>query len=52
VLGLIGNVRALAARRHYLARDMNRLWKPAYLPAVATPIRGRCRRPTAPSSPS
>lgn len=37
VLGLIGNVRALAARRRYLARDLNRLWKPTYLAAVAPP---------------
>jgi predicted deacylase len=26
VVGLVGNVRALAARRRYLARDLNRLW--------------------------
>jgi predicted deacylase len=26
VVGLIGNVRALAARRRFLARDLNRLW--------------------------
>jgi succinylglutamate desuccinylase len=26
IVGLIGNVRALAARRRYLARDLNRLW--------------------------
>jgi hypothetical protein len=25
-VGLVGNVRALAARRRYLARDLNRLW--------------------------
>jgi len=28
IVGLIGNVRALAARRRYLARDLNRLWTP------------------------
>ena len=26
VIGLVGNVRALAAHRRYLARDLNRLW--------------------------
>jgi succinylglutamate desuccinylase len=37
VVGLIGNVRALAARRRYLARDLNRLWTPARLAALAPP---------------
>ncbi len=35
VIGLIGNVRALAARRRFLARDLNRLWTPARLAALA-----------------
>src|SRR5688572_24226384 len=34
LIGLIGNVRALAARRRYLARDLNRLWTPARLAAA------------------
>jgi len=34
VVGLIGNLRALAARRRFLARDMNRLWTPARLEAL------------------
>ena len=34
LIGLIGNVRALAARRRYLARDLNRLWTPARLAAL------------------
>jgi predicted deacylase len=34
VVGLLGNVRALAARRRFLARDMNRLWTPARLEAL------------------
>lgn len=34
VIGLVGNVRALAARRRYLARDLNRLWTPARLQAL------------------
>jgi hypothetical protein len=35
VVALIGNVRALAARRRYLARDLNRLWTPPRLAAIA-----------------
>jgi succinylglutamate desuccinylase len=34
VVGLIGNVRALAARRRFLARDLNRLWTAARLAAL------------------
>ena len=34
VVGLVGNVRALAARRRYLARDLNRLWTPARLASL------------------
>jgi succinylglutamate desuccinylase len=34
VVGLIGNVRALAARRRFLARDLNRLWTPARIAAL------------------
>jgi predicted deacylase len=35
-IALIGNVRALAARRRYLARDLNRLWTPERLAALAS----------------
>jgi predicted deacylase len=34
VMGLIGNVRALAAKRRFLARDLNRLWTQARLEAL------------------
>ncbi|MEJ7598532.1 MAG: succinylglutamate desuccinylase/aspartoacylase family protein [Kofleriaceae bacterium] len=34
VLGLRGNVRALAAKRRYLARDLNRLWTPERVSAA------------------
>lgn len=34
LIGLVGNVRALAARRRYLARDLNRLWTPPRLAAA------------------
>ena len=37
VVGLIGNVRALAAKRRYLARDLNRLWTPDRLAALTPP---------------
>jgi succinylglutamate desuccinylase len=37
VVGLIGNVRAIAAKRRYLARDLNRLWTPARLEALLPP---------------
>jgi len=37
VIGLIGNVRALAARRRFLARDLNRLWTPARMAALLPP---------------
>jgi succinylglutamate desuccinylase len=37
LVGLIGNVRALAARRRFLARDLNRLWTPARLAALTPP---------------
>lgn len=35
VLGLVGNVRALAARRRFLARDLNRLWTPERIASLA-----------------
>lgn len=34
IVGLVGNVRALAARRRFLARDLNRLWTPQRLAAA------------------
>ncbi|HWO18833.1 MAG TPA: succinylglutamate desuccinylase/aspartoacylase family protein [Kofleriaceae bacterium] len=34
VMGLIGNVRALAAKRRFLARDLNRLWTQSRLEAL------------------
>ena len=37
VVGLVGNVRALAAKRRFLARDLNRLWTPARLSALLPP---------------
>ncbi len=37
VVGLIGNVRALAAKRRFLARDLNRLWTPTRLAQLLPP---------------
>jgi len=36
VVGLVGNVRALAARRRFLARDLNRLWTPARIDSLVS----------------
>ena len=47
IVGLVGNVRALAARRRYLARDLNRLWTPSRLAAMSASYPPRSQLPSA-----